>query len=133
MRALTLHQPFASFIARGVKKYETRSWTTKYRGPLLIHAGKSKEHLSLVPYADIQELGVVVAVATLEGVYPVEDISPSISWGERAIGDWSPGRYAWELKGVRRLAEPIPYRGRQGLWRPPNSLVDLVAMAMKVE
>lgn len=39
MKALTLHQPWASLIALGVKTIETRSWSTKYRGPLAIHAG----------------------------------------------------------------------------------------------
>lgn len=40
MKALTLHQPWASLIAVGLKTIETRSWSTKYRGPLAIHAGK---------------------------------------------------------------------------------------------
>jgi len=39
MKALTLHQPWASLIALGVKTIETRSWSTPYRGRLLIHAG----------------------------------------------------------------------------------------------
>lgn len=40
MKALTLHQPWASLIAAGVKTIETRSWSTRYRGPLAVHAGK---------------------------------------------------------------------------------------------
>lgn len=40
MRALTLTQPFATLIAVGGKKIETRSWSTNYRGPLAIHASK---------------------------------------------------------------------------------------------
>lgn len=40
MKALTIRQPWASLIAAGVKTIETRSWSTKYRGPLAIHAGK---------------------------------------------------------------------------------------------
>jgi hypothetical protein len=40
MKAITLHQPCASLVAMGEKKIETRSWSTKYRGPLAIHAGK---------------------------------------------------------------------------------------------
>lgn len=39
MKALTLHQPWASLIALGVKTIETRSWSTKYRGRIAIHAG----------------------------------------------------------------------------------------------
>jgi activating signal cointegrator 1 len=39
MKALTLHQPYASLVALGVKRIETRSWATSYRGPIAIHAG----------------------------------------------------------------------------------------------
>lgn len=35
---------------------------------------------------------------------------------EMALGDWTPGRYAWELQNVRILPEPIPAKGQQGLW-----------------
>ncbi|WP_331281011.1 ASCH domain-containing protein [Brevibacillus thermoruber] len=40
MKAITIHQPWATLIALGEKRFETRSWATKYRGPLAIHAGK---------------------------------------------------------------------------------------------
>lgn len=42
MKTLTLHQPWASLVALGVKTIETRSWSTSYRGPLAIHAGLRK-------------------------------------------------------------------------------------------
>lgn len=42
MKALTIWQPWASLIACGVKQYETRSWPTKYRGPIAIHAAIKK-------------------------------------------------------------------------------------------
>lgn len=35
---------------------------------------------------------------------------------EIALGDWTPGRYAWELANVKILPEPIPVKGKQGLW-----------------
>jgi len=41
MKAITLRQPWASLIAIGEKRIETRSWPTKYRGPLAVHAAKS--------------------------------------------------------------------------------------------
>lgn len=43
MKALTLHQPWASLVSIGVKFLETRSWATKYRGRLLIHAGLTED------------------------------------------------------------------------------------------
>lgn len=45
MKAITIHQPYASLIAWGEKHFETRSWSTPYRGPIAIHAGKSMEVL----------------------------------------------------------------------------------------
>ena len=130
MRALTLHQPWAQWIADGAKEYETRSWTAKYRGPLLIHASKSEEHLAADELA-VWPRGAVLAVATLVEVYPTDTYE--VGSIERDMGDWTPGRYAWKLVDVQRLVEPIPWKGRQGLWRPPNSLVDLVAEARFVE
>lgn len=41
MKAITLTQPWATLVAIGAKKIETRSWKTGYRGPLAIHAAKS--------------------------------------------------------------------------------------------
>ena len=38
-RVLTVRQPFASLIALGVKTIEARTWSTDYRGPLIIQAG----------------------------------------------------------------------------------------------
>lgn len=40
MKAITIWQPWASAIAHGLKGIETRSWGTKYRGLLAIHAAK---------------------------------------------------------------------------------------------
>lgn len=35
---------------------------------------------------------------------------------ELAFGDWTPGRYAWEFSDMK-LIDPIPVKGKQGLWR----------------
>lgn len=40
MKALSMTQPWATLVAIGAKKIETRSWYTIYRGPLAIHAAK---------------------------------------------------------------------------------------------
>ena len=49
MKVISILQPWASLVVMGLKKIETRSWNTNYRGPLLIHAsqGKKKEAMSL--------------------------------------------------------------------------------------
>jgi hypothetical protein len=38
MKTLSIRQPYAALICRGIKKAENRSWETKYRGKILIHA-----------------------------------------------------------------------------------------------
>lgn len=48
MKAITLHQPWASLVAAGWKEVETRSWSTPYRGPLAIHAGKKRDRDGMV-------------------------------------------------------------------------------------
>lgn len=40
MKALTLTQPWATLVILGIKHVETRSWATRYEGPLAIHAAK---------------------------------------------------------------------------------------------
>ena len=40
MKVLTIKQPWATLIMQKDKRFEFRSWQTKYRGDLLIHAGK---------------------------------------------------------------------------------------------
>jgi hypothetical protein len=40
IKCISLWQPWASLIALGEKKIETRHWATPYRGPLAIHAAK---------------------------------------------------------------------------------------------
>ena len=32
------------------------------------------------------------------------------------LGDYSPGRFAWEFEGMTPLPEPIPVKGMQGIW-----------------
>lgn len=41
MKMLTLTQPWATLVVRGLKRIETRSWHTAYRGALGIHAAKA--------------------------------------------------------------------------------------------
>lgn len=40
MKAITIRQPWAWAICEAGKRIENRTWGTRYRGPLLIHAGK---------------------------------------------------------------------------------------------
>lgn len=83
MKAISLWQPWASLIALGIKRIETRGWPTAYRGPLLIHAAKrcdiDRYHALVERFPEIREgiydrfpgaaealpLGALVAVTTV--------------------------------------------------------------------
>jgi hypothetical protein len=143
VRAISLHQPWASLIAQGAKTIETRSWRTPYRGLLAIHAAKvvSRDLLVLAEPAAYDQAtidavyralkdpprGAIVAVARLVKCLPTAPQgSPYVNlWVQRlshqevAFGDFRPGRWGWVLEDVRALSEPVPCRGQQGIWPLP--------------
>jgi hypothetical protein len=55
LRALTIRQPWAWLIVNGYKDIENRSWQTRHRGALLIHAGASKSDLNKNVLAAIEK------------------------------------------------------------------------------
>ena len=50
MKVITIKQPFATLIAEGMKQYEFRTWRTKYRGELYIHAGLGVDKKAMERY-----------------------------------------------------------------------------------
>lgn len=126
MKAITLWQPWASLWVAGVKVHETRSWSTRYRGPLLVHAARRPIDVSewsginlavLIQVAgltvDALPYGAIVGRVDLVDVLETRDVHPSPA--DRCAGNWADGRYAWRAERPVVL-EPIPYRGRQGLF-----------------
>lgn len=174
MKALTIWQPWASLLACGAKIFETRSWATRYRGQIAIHAAKTWCHryscevdgdifapavdAALWPGVDFHDYaceydtweeelprGAIIAIAELVGCWHIVhnpgtniDIAKHIPVGaesmtndkhapgfgdyfvpteqEMLFGNWTPGRYAWEIANVKVLDTPIPAKGAQGLW-----------------
>ena len=117
IRGLTIWQPFASYLAERLKLYETRSWYTPYRGPLAIHAAKRPAmKVPVVPGLGYDPpLGAIIAIGKLADCVRTEDVG-YISDAERAVGDFSPGRFAWKIEDVTKLAQPIQCPGGQRLW-----------------
>ena len=130
MRALTLYQPWATWVADRMKRYETRSWSTPYRGQLAIHAAKTREYVGKgSPYP----LGAVVAVGMVEGVVPTASARYNrITDAEIERGDWTPGRFAWKLTGVKKLTEPVEAKGQRKLWTPDSDLRARIVAALPV-
>lgn len=143
MKALSLTAPWGTFVADRVKRYETRSWKTSYRGMIAIHSSKgfpgwAKDLCLDDPYfvealtphgiqtrRDLAEklpLGAIIAVATVVDIWRTEDVRDRLSARERAFGDYSDHRFAWLFDNARWLPEPIPYRGALGLFDVPAEL-----------
>jgi activating signal cointegrator 1 len=136
MKAITLTQPWATLVALGEKKIETRSWACYYPGPLAIHAAKAYKKCEYAALMQEQRfidaiggnhvvLGCVIAITSVtrcvrmgETGYPSRDDStliPLFTPKEMAFGHYAPGRFAWILGPVQRI-KPVPAVGHQLLW-----------------
>ena len=114
--ALSLTQPWATLVTLGWKGYETRSWYTKYRGPVAIHASKGFPEWAKGYAAEIEglpklPLGSILGVANLVTCERAEIVRSHVSEAEASHGDWAPGRWVWKLESPRELELPIPFKG----------------------
>lgn len=105
----------------GHKHYETRSWPTRYRGPIAIHAAKKFENdhrfLRLLGISESEvPRGAVVVIANLTDCIQMDaKFIAAQSDTERMCGEWAIGRWAWKLENIQAI-DPIAQRGYQGLW-----------------
>jgi hypothetical protein len=132
VRALTLWQPWAAYVALGGKNIENRTWrpSNGWTGTLLIHAGMSfarypeagdippgrigREALAAAEAAARQAAlthGAIVAVARMTGAHRGDRCSV---WAESGV-------WHWQLEEVTAI-EPVPCRGQRGLWTPAAEL-----------
>lgn len=120
MKVLSIRQPWADLIISGHKDIENRSWPTKFRGPVLIHAGKqfesdsfdnlcinplTRDFMKAVPMS--YDLGGIVGVAEI-----VDCVTTSKSM-------WFTGEYGFVLRNARPLSF-TPMRGMLGFFDAPT-------------
>ena len=135
MKALSLLQPWATLVVIGAKKIETRSWSTPYRGRILIHAsqGKAGNIFCAEPpvskyIPDFKKLpfGAIIGEAKLTSILRVEDFDlpdfemDNLTLEEKAFGDYTSGRFGWILEDPVAYQTPIPARGHLRLWDVPH-------------
>lgn len=129
MKALSIKEPFASLVALGIKKIETRSWKTNYRGEIYIHASltknvikdkKREEKLSLLLPANYKfKQGNIICKAYLKDcIYMDDRFLDEIKKNETEYlcGRYEIGRYAWVLDDIKILEKEIPAKGKLGIW-----------------
>jgi len=127
MKALTICQPYAELICLGEKRAENRAWATDHRGPLLIHAGKSRRWLDTHdgPLPERMVFGAIVGRCELVGCvqYAFADRYREFRWLN--AHPHASGPLCWILEDVRRLERPIPYRGMPGLFEVDESEIEM--------
>lgn len=146
IKALSLWQPWASLMAAGAKKIETRSWYTEYRGLVAIHAAKRFQEMERMVLGDKRffnalaldypisiagktrspedlakalPLGAFVAVGKLTHcISTTRDLKliPSEKTDEFWFGDYSPGRFMWVFDEIWKLSSPVYAIGTRSLW-----------------
>lgn len=143
-RAISLTQPWASLVAIGAKKHETRCWPTGYRGWLAIHASKGfprdcqelcastpfRQALRGAGYRNTKELprGVVLAVVRLTDCLATAQWAPPIESDEYAFGNYEPidsdngkPRYSFNLEDLRQV-RAFGCKGALGIWKLPQAI-----------
>lgn len=123
MKVLTINQPWATLIMQGNKRFEFRSWQTKYRGELLIHAGKSidKEAMKRLEKYLPKEIpiGKILGKVTL-----VDCVKMSPEFKEKLLKEnidiyassIFKEDYGWQVENVEVFEKPIEASGHLSLW-----------------
>lgn len=124
MKVITIKQPFATLIAEGLKEYEFRTWKTKYRGDILIHAGKGidKKTMKHYEYLNLEyPSGCIIAKATITDCINIDDDARKMLNEKNSLvysnviknTEWE--GYGFKLENVEKV-KPISVNGKLSLW-----------------
>lgn len=126
MKVLSIKEPYATLIASGIKRIETRSWKTNYRGELFIHASISKIPKTLLQKDFFKNLlkdldmgygNIICKCNLVDCIYMDEEFIEKIKENEieYKCGEYKVGRYAWILEDIE-LIKPISVKGQLNFW-----------------
>lgn len=151
LHALTLHQPWASLLVAGEKKYETRVDPPPAEAigrPIAIYANgrevldtlgafieEALQRADLAP--DELPLGAIIAIATLHEPFPAEEVARGLvakAGGdyphELHLGNFEPEMTAWRFGGWCPI-KPVICPGNTGLWQLPLPIIERVREAYR--
>lgn len=146
MKAISLWQPWGSLWLSLVKLHETRDWHIRKQWKdwkvderIAVHAAKrfEKDHDPALAHILRRTFGAdwyrTLPTGALIGTILVTDCTPTDQLAPGAddfeCGNFAPGRYAWRGEAPVIFAEPIPWRGSQGIFNVPNELIDAARLA----
>lgn len=124
MKTITIKQPYASLIAAGIKKYEFRTWKSKYRGKLLIHAGKGIDKKAMEKFKNYNleyPSGCIIAICDMVDCVKIDEETRKMLLKEnelvygKAAMDKSFDGYGFRLENVKMIEE-ISVKGALSFW-----------------
>ena len=124
MKVITIKQPWATLIKEGYKEYEFRTWKTKYRGEILIHAGKGvdKEAMERFKHLNLNySSGKIIAKATITDCVLVDDefrtkmIKKDKLVYNNLTREMDKNLYGFKLENVEKI-NSIEVNGKLSLW-----------------
>ena len=123
MKVLTIKQPWATLIMQGDKRFEFRSWQTKYRGELLIHAGKGidKEAVKrLAKYLpeNLPSGKILGKVKLVDCIKMSPEFKEMLLKENKDIYTKSSfeKNYGWQVTDIEGFKVPIEAKGHLSLW-----------------
>ena len=123
MKVITIKQPWATLIAKGYKEYEFRTWKTKYRGEILIHAGKGTDKEAMTRFEDLKleyPEGCIIAKAKITDCIYVDDnfrkrVIPKNPNVYKSLNRTEWEGYGFKIEEVEEI-RPIKINGKLSLW-----------------
>lgn len=127
MRCLSLSAPWFDHVVFGPKVIENRTWATKHRGKILIHAALSydtsevaRKAFDVFPCYSAMLAGMIIGQAEIVEIITPEEALKKFPDQKRFIF----GPKCWVLKNRRALKTPIRYRGRVGLFQTEVTITE---------
>ncbi len=133
MKIISIRQPWASLIVTGVKDVENRTWSTRYRGPILIHASQRADSIASDEMERRFDVGPPPAPPLLGGIVGIAEIVDCV---QVHPSKWYAGEYvdrhgerknhwALVLNNARTLPF-VPCKGQLGIRAAPPALLELL-------
>lgn len=118
MKALSILQPYAWLITTGSKDIENRTWWTGYRGPVLIHAGKTYPKWEYKQDAEGDDT-YPSRESMIGGIVGIATITDCVKESENP---WFNGPWGFVLTD-RRACPLVPMLGERGFFDVPNEIL----------
>lgn len=153
MKTITIKQPYADTVVEGIKDIENRTWPTKYRGRVLIHASAKqikainigfpanevwqkfvpKDNLMRAYFSKNTTSAIIGSVEIVDCVINHESIwaekTPTSEWMGRTVFG-APKIYNWVLANPVLFAKPIKnVKGKLSFWDYPIELCHICGQA----